>query len=173
VMISEARGWEWSTVRSSVKPFELDTLFWRIVGLTDNEKAPLSLRANGAFSCRGLPILDERVDDADVQPTESAKQLLALANKTADAALLKFGSMPFSDLLEEYATSTGTLAGVSFGPTYITALILDRRILDARRAITDHKEGVVKSRSNFSTRAAGPQDHRDFYDLALEYVNAT
>lgn len=35
-----------------VKPMELDTLFWNIVGLEENETLPLSFRENGAWVLR-------------------------------------------------------------------------------------------------------------------------
>lgn len=42
-----------------VKPLWLDDLLWDFLGMSDNKKAPASLRATGAFAVYGAPILED------------------------------------------------------------------------------------------------------------------
>lgn len=39
-----------------IKPMKLDDIFWDVFDMQSNKNAPLSLRVNGAFVLRGLPI---------------------------------------------------------------------------------------------------------------------
>jgi hypothetical protein len=43
-------------VMQRIKPMVLDPILWDIPGLAENAGQPLSFRANGAFTCPGLPI---------------------------------------------------------------------------------------------------------------------
>ncbi len=158
-----------TTIRITAKPLKLDSLFWEICGLPENEREPLSLRANGVFVCRGLRILEETIED-DADPAVSAAQLLSLADSGAEAAMHRMRSIEFSRLLEIYAEENDISVHARFGPTYLMALILDRRTDDALTLIQEQRMGATKSKVNFVVHAAGPDDRRDFYDLALAYI---
>src|SRR5690349_13604718 len=80
---------EKTLVRVSIKPLNLDPLFWRIVGMPENEHGRSSLRANGVFACRALPVLEETISDEMLDPASSAARLLAFADAGAEMALQK------------------------------------------------------------------------------------
>ncbi|MBR3425664.1 MAG: hypothetical protein IKG79_06485 [Neisseriaceae bacterium] len=46
------------STRESLKPIWIDDLFWQLLGMHDNMKAPISLRANGAFTVSGVFIYE-------------------------------------------------------------------------------------------------------------------
>lgn len=54
-------------VRSNIKPYFFDDIFWEIFQMSENSEASPGLRANGAFSVSGLPIFEQnrRVDSLD------------------------------------------------------------------------------------------------------------
>lgn len=168
----ESRHEEKTSVCVCAKPLELDSLFWRITGLVENERGPPSLRANGAFTCWVPPILEEVIDDDVLDPAESARKLVAVAEAGADMAVVKLGSKPFSELLEEDVAGCDATAAQRWGPTYVTSLIMDGRSSDAMLAIHDVQAGKVQPRTNFYPHVLGQDDRRDFFDLALEYIES-
>lgn len=42
---------EKTTARIDIKPMELDPIFWKIIGLEENNGMPMSFRRNGAWTC--------------------------------------------------------------------------------------------------------------------------
>lgn len=153
-----------------MKPMALDSIFWRITGMPENER-PLSLRANGAFACRGLPVLEQVLDDNASDVSGSATALFGTAEAGAEVALQTMNESTFSELLEKRAQATDVLVAEWFGPTYVTALILDNRLAEARHIIHEHKQGLMQARMNFTFVGAEAGDRRDFFDLALEYIS--
>ena len=73
--------YEQSTKASiSAKPMTIDPIFWDMVGLPENNDAPLSFRLNGAWTCR-----PPHVDEVSIEEHEDvgvvAGRLLAAANE--------------------------------------------------------------------------------------------
>ncbi|WP_037429375.1 hypothetical protein [Sinorhizobium fredii] len=64
----------------SAKPMEIDPLFWDMVGLTDNNKAPLSFRFNGVWSLRP-PYFSEIEISEDQDTSLVAGRLLCAADE--------------------------------------------------------------------------------------------
>jgi hypothetical protein len=65
-----------ATTRLFAKPMAIDPLFWRIVGLPDNERLPLSFRANGAWVLRP-PFVEAHISLAQTDPARLAADVVA------------------------------------------------------------------------------------------------
>lgn len=162
---------EKTSVLVKAKPMAIDPLFWSMTGMPENEQSPLSLRANGAFVCTGVQIFEKIIDDEGRDPFESAAAILALAEEGADAALRSMKDQPFSRVLEADATARDVIVGESNAPTYVTALILDRRYSDARQFLSMIASGKLRPRSSFGfARPDGTS--ADFFDLAAAYIDS-
>ena len=64
----------------SAKPMTIDAIFWDIVGLPENNDAPLSFRFNGAWTCRP-PHIDEVSIEEHEDVEVVAGRLLEVANE--------------------------------------------------------------------------------------------
>jgi hypothetical protein len=64
----------------SVKPMAIDPIFWDIVGLPENNDAPLSFRLNGAWTCQP-PHLDEVSIKEQENVADVAARLIEVANE--------------------------------------------------------------------------------------------
>lgn len=62
-------------VTIDVKPMAIDPLFWSIVGLSENERLPLSFRANGAWVLRS-PGRQDHVGLRETDPEQLARAVL-------------------------------------------------------------------------------------------------
>jgi hypothetical protein len=83
--------WErgaWVSLRK--KPMALDPLFWSIVGLEENNRLPLSFRANGAWVLRP-PAIDVHLALHEDDPSRLAASVLEWS--TAQGAGLEAGSV--------------------------------------------------------------------------------
>lgn len=69
-------------IRGNIKPYFMDDIFWDIFKMEDNIKAPMGLRADGAFTVRSLQIFNENREVADYQEVENyVKELLLECDK--------------------------------------------------------------------------------------------
>jgi hypothetical protein len=71
--------WQQGALASlSAKPMAVDPLFWRIVGLEENERLPLSFRANGAWVLRA-PSHQAHIAPQEHDPAKLAAATIAWA----------------------------------------------------------------------------------------------
>jgi len=82
----------------NVKPYFLDDIFWEVFQMSENLKEPIGLRANGAFTIKGLQVYDQHreidnYDDVEGYVAELLKEcdseIEAVVNK-ADNDFRKF-----------------------------------------------------------------------------------
>lgn len=57
-------------IRGTIKPFFLDDVFWDVFKMAENSRKPIGLRANGAFSIRGLEVCNEYIQICDYESVE-------------------------------------------------------------------------------------------------------
>jgi len=80
--------------RMNIKPMAVDPLFWRVVGLQENESQPLSFRANGAWVLRP-PSIEAHLGQDEESPERlselvldwSTDQLSFVATRSIDGML--------------------------------------------------------------------------------------
>lgn len=125
-----------TSVNASIKPMGVDPVLWRLAGMPENEDAPLSFRANGVFTCRGLPVREEVFDDTDRSPAESAEAIVSFMDSAAEKALDLTKSSRFSDLLDRFMADRPRHRLIA---TYVTSLILEGRLEDAMAVARRHQ----------------------------------
>lgn len=64
-------------VELSVKPYFIDDLWWDILEIPENKKAPKSLRGNGAFAVRGVHLKEYIVFDKYIIPDYKEDDVIA------------------------------------------------------------------------------------------------
>ena len=77
----------------SIKPYFLDDIFWEVFQMPENIEAPIGLRANGAFTVKGLHVYNqyrEIEDYADVK--EDVEELLRSCDSKIEEIINKEGS---------------------------------------------------------------------------------
>jgi hypothetical protein len=85
----------------SVKPMSIDPIFWEIVGLSENNDAPLSFRLNGAWACRP-PAFDEvSIEEHELVEVAAARFLEAANERLAHV----IGHLSAEDFLQICRTS--------------------------------------------------------------------
>lgn len=67
--------------RVETKPMTIDPILWAVLGMSENERAPLSLRADGAFTCSGLPVDGSKVSTSSLDPDVAAERFIAWADE--------------------------------------------------------------------------------------------
>jgi hypothetical protein len=67
------------TLRLMVKPMSVDPLFWKIEGLEDNNRLPLSFRANGAWVLRA-PSVTANIALGESDPAKLADEVVSWAS---------------------------------------------------------------------------------------------
>jgi hypothetical protein len=142
----------------SAKPMTIDPIFWDIVGLPENNNAPLSFRFNGAWTCRPPPFDEVSIDErGDVE--EVAARLLEAANEHLTSAVRCLSGECFLRLCQ-----TSGATEDSYLPCVITTLIalgLKQEALETAK--TAKVRGV---RGGF----IGPEDC--FTDMAITWLDA-
>ncbi len=133
---------EKTTLSLDTKPMRVDPLLWEILAIPENQKAPLSFRANGAFTCSSLPVADLSVDDRDMsaeQISESIENwLLGNLAKCFD----KVSSSSFSSQLEKHENQV--LRG-AYAITLVTSLISEGKFDRARDYSEKYESGELIS----------------------------
>lgn len=73
-------------VRGTVKPYFFDDIFWTVFQMQENLKQPMGLRADGAFSVRGLQIYNQYKEVEDYNDVEGYVETLL---EKCDAEIMK------------------------------------------------------------------------------------
>ncbi len=151
-----------TSVVLEVKPMRLDSLYWRIAGLEENEQKPLSFRAWAAYRCPGLPLAETTFSDDEPDAQALAETILEWADKTARRAVAELSNMSFADAVAKHPDQAERGA---YAITLVTALIDERKWQEARqtaRAFADESRISVHRHRHLG---------RDFHELALEWID--
>jgi hypothetical protein len=137
----------------SAKPFAIDPIFWDIVGLPENKKAPLSFRLNGAWTCQP-PRFDELAIEEDEDVNVVATRLLEAANERLGYVV---GNFSIEDFLE--LCRSRRAAEDSYLPCIVTTLIAlgrEHEALDACKSAKarGHSGGFLAPQGSFTDMAA-------------------
>lgn len=136
----------------SAKPISIDPIFWDIVGLPENNDAPLSFRLNGAWTCQ-----PPRYDEVSVEEHEDVAVVAARLLEVADERLSHVvGRLSVEDFLQLCRTNGSTED--SYLPCVITTLIAlgrEHEALDACRSAKAHGDsgGFLAPEGSFTEMA--------------------
>lgn len=92
-------------VKTQVKPYIIDDIFWEVLDMASNSQEPMSLRAIGAFTVEGLSLPDKvakedwKMEDLDLEKVES--KVFEVLSEAHEEALKIITS--FSDFEDFYA----------------------------------------------------------------------
>ena len=92
-------------VKTQVKPYVIDDIFWEVFDMASNSQEPMSLRAVGAFTVEGLSLPDKvakedwKMEDLDLEKVES--KVFEVLSEAHEEALKIITS--FSDFEDFYA----------------------------------------------------------------------
>lgn len=144
------------------KPMALDFLLWDILGIAENASEPLSFRTRGAFTCIGLPIHEELLEQAD-DPVDMAANLVGIAknNESLFQELLQAGN--YSALLAKHPNQVERGA---YAVTLVTSLINDGDYDAAACLASEYDSG--RRHSAYQVSSLGVSFHR----LALNWLDA-
>ena len=64
------------SVQGRVKPFWFDDVLWDVINMSSNKKAPISLRAVGAFAIRGPNVFQYEIQIKDISEVSDTVEIL-------------------------------------------------------------------------------------------------
>jgi hypothetical protein len=143
----------------SFKPYDIDDLFWDIVGLQENKKLPLSFRARGAFVLEGSEIFRFDSEILLDKPSESIKEILEITNKKVNKVLEKVKDIDsFISYVLQNKKPEEDWGEIDL---LIVIYIRENNFKEALRLLFDAKKRRGMCRYGFG--------EKNFYDLAIEY----
>jgi hypothetical protein len=142
---------------------KLDALFWRIVGLEENDQLPLSFRVFGAWTCHVPPLHEQSLLDDELSSAEIADASVAWA----EDKLEKLSSTLNSAMLIRHLRGAEARGGL-LSASLVTLLILENDEDEAARICRD---GLAAGEAGgFSVSS---QDRSiSFYEMALRFMRA-
>ena len=152
-----------------IKWFSLDEHLWRVLGMSSNASAPMSLHANGAFTLSGQEVLADTVQDCEwsAQWVEASVRAIAsaAADKSAQVSSTTANIDDYLALIEREHTAL-----MARYPKAVVNLWTERLLValekNYRRRAADIARERVAARDPGTFVAGG----RTFYQRALEYV---
>ncbi|MFV0380739.1 MAG: hypothetical protein ACK5KR_00670 [Breznakia sp.] len=76
-----------------VKPYFLDDVFWDVFQMSENMDEPMSLRANGAFTVKGLQVCNQHKEIESYDEVEGyVKELLRECTEEIKAVISQYGT---------------------------------------------------------------------------------
>lgn len=149
-------------VRGTIKPYIFDNLFWEIFKMSENTKEPVSLRANGAFSVKGLQVYNQNkeVEDYD-DVSEIVLCLLSECDRKMDEILNKVENdlkkfIDYSKKVETPGLYKTALAEMLFE---IKEMNYQKAIKIAQYEMVNHRYGNMEN------------EGKDIYEHIIEYCN--
>ena len=159
VHLNDAR----TTVVLSFKPMGLDPVLWDILGIGENRDRPLSFRANGAFTCTGLPVLERDLEVRGHTPEQVAASLLQMLEADGSQHEESLASAGFSELVAVHPNHAQRGA---YAITLVTSLILDGEENAARDLARAYATGAKFSCSQMTSMG------RSLHDLAIQWIES-
>lgn len=143
------------------KPMGIDPILWDILEMTGNNRQPLSLRANGAFTCTALPICEGNLEKKGDTPEQVAASFLRFCDTQAGLFLKETKRRPFTQCVEKHPNQVERGA---YAITLVTSLILDGDLDRARTVAGDYAAGRRNSVSSISVEG------KSFHEYALQWL---
>jgi len=143
------------------KPMAIDPLYWRIVGLEDNLKEPLSFRAWGAFCCDTLPICaTELVGEAE----GVAEKMVKWIDEQSKFLVTGINNSNFSAAILNHENQ---IERGAYAISLVVSLIEEGDIKEAKRLANLYAAGRLES--------VHKQNHlgKDFHQIALEWLESS
>ena len=141
---------------SSIKPYEIDNLFWEIIDEIPNKKMPQSFRGEAAFCVRATKLSEfsKEIDIANTPNKQLSNLLIDETDKLSDMAQQTKSIDDYLNisLADEKMNSVGI----------VTGLILSGKYDMANNKISEYRTKKIMSGFQFGDD--------DYYDLAEKYI---
>ena len=148
-----------------------DDLFWKIVGMEENLKQPLSFRAFGAWTAPDESVSDVTLPVTDWNPTNLKSRVdELLVRSEADAANVTKQISNVDDNLRVVEELFARLKDTY--PNAVTNVWVERLLTSILKHNYDRAEAIILDRRNAHDYGGFPVGSKSFYDLALEYIRA-
>lgn len=145
---------------ATIKPMFFDDVFWDVFKMSENKKEPLSLRAVGAFSVRGLDFFDQKitVEDYDEIP-KYIRNLVEKCNQELNE-LIKTISLDYGEFISlanrtenkgMYEAALGEMLYNIYNGQFLTAYNI------AAEEIANHRRGYFQNLG------------KDIYEHVIDY----
>lgn len=152
-----------TAVQLCAKPMRLDSLYWKVVELPDNEREPLSFRTWGAFTCPGLPVAEIAIDDEHLSAGDVAQQALNWVETESENASVRVNSRQFSEAISEHPNHQERGA---YAISYVVSLIDEGSIDAAREMASTYESGDQESVMKHTHQGV------DFHSLAMRWIDS-
>jgi hypothetical protein len=153
------------------KLLAFDDLFWKIVGLEENSKQPLSFRAFGAWTAPDESLSDITLSVANWEPTNLRSQVNdLLIGAESDAANVTKEVSNIDDNLRMIETLFTRLK--SNYPDAVTDIGVQRVLTSILKHDYERAEAIILDRRNAHDSGGFQVGSKSFYDLAHEYLGA-
>jgi len=150
-------------IRASIKPMNIDPIFWEIFGIPNNADQPLSFRAWGAFTCPSLIYFEDQFEFNLDTPEEAASFVVELANEKSTEALNWLSPIKFSDAIKQ--NESHQRYG-RYGVSLIVSLISEGQLYEARDLAMAYDRGDLRCSFQMS-QFNGPT----FNQQVIEWIN--
>ncbi len=152
-----------------MKWFSLDDHLWRVLGMSSNATAPVSLHANGAFTLRGQEVLAETVQDCEWSAPWLEAKVRAIASLAAAKSSHVVSTVANIDDYLTFIEREHALLMARYPKAAVdlwTEKVLVALEKNDRRTVADIARVRIAAGDPGTFVAGG----RTFYQRALEYV---
>jgi len=146
----------------SVKPMNIDPLFWDIMNMTENEKEPLSFRTWGAFTCSEIPTEEKEILDGSANEQLLAEEIVSWADKLLEEFDVRYSEQKFSYLIKDHENQRERGA---YSISLVTTLIAEGNLEEARKYASSYDSRELKSVSSMSSQG------KSFHAHAMNWID--
>ena len=151
------------------KWFSLDDQLWAILDMSSNLRAPVSLRANGAFTLQGQEILKETVQDCEWSEHWLEARIHAVSTAAADrSAQVVRGIANIDDYLAVLEQEHALL--MTRYPKAVVDIWSERLLVALEKRDRAKVVEIARARIDAQDPGSFLVGGRSFYQRALEYV---
>lgn len=126
----------------NTKPIEIDPLLWQILDIPENQNAPLSFRANGAFTCDLLPVAGLTIDDTNLSVESIGQETSRWLSENFDNYCDIVSRTNFSSQIKNHQNQRERGA---YAITLVTTLISEGKLEEAMEFSRKYESGELES----------------------------
>ena len=147
-------NYEKTILSLDVKPIEIDSLLWEILGIPENQNAPLSFRTTGAFTCSALPVASLTIDDANMSAESIGQETNLWLSENFEKHCNTVSGASFSSQIKNHENQRDRGA---YAITLVITLILEGKLEQAIDYSGKYERGELES--VFDMRSCGKSFH--------------
>ena len=162
VSIGAYRNDEKTKLTFSIKPMNIDPIFWEIMKMPENEKESLSFRTWGAFTCSEIPTEEKLILDRSTDEQSLAEEVLGWADELLEDYDKHSSEQKFSSLIKSHENQVQRGA---YSISLVASLIAEGDFDEARMLANSY--GSDELQSGFDMTSEG----RSFHSHAVDWID--